>query len=806
MVQKKRAILPETSLCIHQVFESQTERTPDAAALIAGGHQLSYSELNRKANQLAHYLIGLGVGPEVNVGIAMERGLNLIIAILGVLKAGAAYVPLDPTHPEERLSFMMRDAMISVLLTQESLLDDLPDSMGFPIAVDSAAPEIAGQPVHNPFVEISPGHAAYVIYTSGSTGTPKGVIVEHRNVSNTAVEAVKGWGVKATDRILQLYSFSFDASVLDLFIAILSGAVLYVAEESVRFAGMELVQTLTEQAITLAKLPPALLAYLPSDNLPCLREIISGGESVPAAVASRWSADRAFFCVYGPTEAAIAASWSKVDAAALEPESASVPIGLPVPNTSAYVMDSDLRLCATAEAGGLFLSGAGLARGYVNSPELTSTRFLPDPYGSAPGARMYTTGDLTCYRADGNLEFLGRTDNQVKIRGFRIETGEIESVLDEHPSVLKSAVIAREDLPGEKRLVGYVILDQSSRPSIAQLHSFLADRLPEYMIPADFVVLEKFPVTSTGKIDRRELPAPSRTRANLESEYLAPQNRVQEALAGIWEQVLGVKGIGVLDNFFDLGGNSLQAADFMNRLQERGGQFVHIVTLFDHPTIAALSAFLDKEHPLIIANIYGSEATARARTEPAVAPDYTMLDAGKVALMRGLIEVLPPLDQTSPEPAPKNPRAIFVLSPPRSGSTLFRVMLAGNPALFAPPELQLLCFNTLRDRKEAFSGRYTFWLEGAIRAVMELRGCDGDEGRAIIESCEEQNMPVRDFYRLMQEWGGDRILVDKTPGYALDIEVMKRAEDYFEDPLYIHLIRHPYGMINSFEDAKLEQI
>ncbi|HEY6328989.1 MAG TPA: amino acid adenylation domain-containing protein, partial [Blastocatellia bacterium] len=805
MVQKRRAIQPETALCIHQLFESQVERTPEAAALIASGCQLTYAELNSRANRLAHYLIGIGVSPEVNVGIEMERGVDVVVSILAVLKSGAAYVPLDPSHPHDRLSFMMQDATISVLLTLERLIEQLPGSMSFPIAVDAAAAEIASQPDDNPSIAIDASNTAYIIYTSGSTGTPKGVAVEHRNVCNTALAAVKGWGLRQTDRVLQLYSLSFDASVLDLFIAILTGAVVYIAGENVRFAGMELVETLIDEAITIAKLPPALLAYLPSDDLPVLREIICGGEAVPLGVASRWARNRDFFCVYGPTEATIASTWYKVDLAKLPPESSNVPIGSPLSNTSANILDQGLQLCASESPGQLFISGAGLARGYINSPELTADRFIPNPNCSAVGARMYKTGDLTRYIADGCLEFLGRTDNQVKIRGFRIEIGEIESAINEHPSVQNGVVIAREDSLGEKRLVAYLILEDPSS-SIAQLRGALANRLPEYMIPADFVVLDKFPVTPTGKVDRRELPAPERTRSNMESQYMAPQNQLQQALVGLWEQVLAVKRIGVLDNFFDLGGNSLQAAEFMNRLQEKGGQFVHIVTLFDNPTIAQLAAYLEKEHPVTISDIYGSEAASSPRTKAAARPEYTVLDEAKVQLMRGLIEVLPPLPAKSSAKAAKNPQAIFVLSPPRSGSTLFRVMLAGHPSLFAPPELQLLCFNTLTDRKAAFSGRYTFWLEGAIRAVMELRGCDGAEAREIVEAFEAQDMPVSEFYRLIQEWAAEKILVDKTPGYALDIEVLKRAEEYFENPLYIHLIRHPYGMINSFEDAKLEQI
>jgi amino acid adenylation domain-containing protein len=806
MVETTCRLVPETeskNLCMHRLFESQAENIPDAIAVISDERYVTYKDLNRRANQLARYLGEMGVGPEVRVGIAMERRIELIVAILGILKAGGVYLPLDPSHPEERLAYILQDAEVSLLLTQDDLLTTLPNSMGLLISLDSVMPDIVRQKEHNPTVGITARNAAYVIYTSGSTGVPKGVLIEHGTVRNTLVSAIEAWDIKNGDRVLQLYSFSFDASVLDLFMAISTGAALYLTDKNVRFAGLELVQVLASEAITIATLPPSLLAYLPSGDLPALREVISGGESVPWAVASRWASGRRFFCVYGPTEASIAASWYRVGE--LPAESKTVPIGRAISNTAAYTVDSSLQLSEFGSAGELFISGAGLARGYVNAPDLTAERFLPDPFDRKHGNRMYKTGDLVSYMEDGNIEFLGRTDNQVKIRGFRIEIGEIESVLNEHPSIRKGVVVAR-DQAGEKRLAAYVIPEVPKECRVGELQKFLASRLPDYMVPSDFVVTSRFPLTPQGKVDRRGLPAPDRNRADLDSTYLAPQNKAQEVLVTIWEEILGVKGIGVNDNFFDLGGNSLQAADFMNRLQEIGGEFVHIVTLFDHPTVADLAVFLAEGHPRAVIQMRG--LGAQSAPQPLATPEtqYRPINRESVRLMRGLIQPLPPLYTGLVNQAPKNPRAVFILSPPRSGSTLFRVMLAGNPSLFAPPELQLLCFNTLGDRREAFSGRYTFWLEGLIRAVIELKDCDTNQARSIIEACEDQDMTVQEFYSLMQEWLRDRILVDKTPGYALDIDVLKRAEDYFEDPLYIHLVRHPYGMIKSFEDAKLEQI
>ena len=806
MAEMRARVIPDQkdeAFCVQSLFETQAAVKSESIAVITDDGCVTYGDLNRRSNQLAHYLREMGVGPEVRVAIAMDRGIELLTAILGVLKAGGTYLTLDPSHPEERLSYMLQDAAASVVLTQQDLEDTLPTAMGLVIALDSARTVIETQRGDNPAVATASPNIAYIIYTSGSTGTPKGVLIPHSGVGNTLTSAIKAWDIRSEDRVLQLYSFSFDASVMDLFMAISTGAALYLADKSVRFAGLELVQVVLKEAITVAKLPPSLLAYLPSNDLPCLREIISGGESVPSTVAARWAQGRDFFCVYGPTEASIAASWYKVGSL---DSGGSVPIGRAIDNTSAYIVDSELKLAEFGDPGELFVAGEGLARGYLNCPDLTAERFLPDPFSPQYGVRMYKTGDLVSFNEQADIVFLGRTDNQVKIRGFRIEVGEIESVLNEHQSVKDGVVVALDDQGSEKRLAAYVIPEANQNCSAGELHRFLANRLPDYMVPSDFVVMAKFPLTPSGKVDRRSLPAPDRTRSGLESAYVAPSTRAEEILVAVWAEILGVKEIGVEDNFFDLGGNSLQAAEFMNRLQEIGGEFVHIVTLFDHPTVADLTSFLSTEHPTAISKLNGEDARGLSQSAGPGETAYTPVDSEKLDLMRGLIQVLPPLDPHLANRGPKNPRAVFVLSPPRSGSTLFRVMLAGNPSLFAPPELQLLCFNTLADRKEAFSGRYTFWLEGLIRAVMQARRCDVEEARSIIEACEDQNMPTQEFYRLMQEWLGNTILVDKTPGYALDVDVLKRAEDYFQDPLYIHLIRHPYGMIRSFEDAKLEQI
>ncbi len=385
----------------------------------------------------------------------------------------------------------------------------------------------------------------------------------------------------------------------------------------------------------------------------------------------------------------------------------------------------------------------------------------------------------------------------MKIRGFRIELGEIEAALAAHPAVREAVVLAREDAAGrgEKRLVAYVV-PEGAAPTLTELRESLAGGLPDYMLPSALVVLEKMPLTANGKIDRRALPAPEASRAGLESSYVAPATALERFLAGLWQEVLKVPRVGVVDNFFELGGSSITGAVLVNRLQEELREIVHVVVIFDAPTIAEMSAYLIEQHTEAVARLFGPEAVGGRKVEDREAP----VGEADLARFRSLVQPLPALSGE----VRKNPPAVFVLSPPRSGTTLLRVMLGGHPRLFSPPELELLSFDTLKERKAAFTGRDAFWLEGVVRAVMEIRGCSAEEAEELV--AEHEDLTTLEFYGLLQEWLGDRVLVDKTPSYALDPSILRRAEEGFEEPKYIHLIRHPLGMIHSFEEAKLDQI
>jgi amino acid adenylation domain-containing protein len=790
---QNRAAFPD-SQSVHSLFEGQVERTPEAVALVFAEQQLSYRELNERANQLGHYLRAAGVGPEVLVGLCLERSVEMIVAVLGILKAGGAFVPLNPLYPEERLSFMIGDAGLSLLLTEQALLAQLPELPTLrTLCVDTEAARLEAQPSQNLASGASADNLAYVIYTSGSTGQPKGVLVQHRGVCNLALAQAQVFGVSAESRVLQFASISFDAVVSEIFKTLLSGATLCLARAESLMPVEPLLQVLRQQSISMVTLPPSVLAVLPAEELPALRTVISAGEACTGELVANWSSEqRQFLNAYGPTEVTVCAT-SSAPLEGLAGHSRP-PIGRPLKNTEVYVLDGQLQPVPNGVVGELYVGGVGLARGYLQRPALTAERFLPHPFAAEPGSRLYRTGDLARYLEDGQLEYRGRSDQQVKIRGFRIELGEIEAALGQHPAVRDVVVLARADERGDNRLVAYLCTAPESTADVMQWRAWLSQKLPDYMLPAAFVLMEAFPLTSSGKVDRRALPAPDASRPAQGAAYLAPRDQLEQLLVDKWQAVLGLDQVGVTDNFFAIGGDSIKGAILINQLQELLGEYVYVVAIFDAPTVAALADYLRQHYPHAINRLSGLDmATPLAAT--------TCISPAQITEFRQLIPALPEFPTET-----KNPTAIFVLSPPRSGSTLLRVMLGGHPQLFAPPELELLSFNTLAEREAAFAGRFSFWLEGTLRALMELKQCSAEAAKELMQQCLEQQLSTQQFYGMLQEGLGKRRLVDKTPSYALDSEILRRAERDFTGTRYLHLLRHPYAMIRSFEEARLEQV
>lgn len=576
--------------CIHQLFEAQVERTPDAIALTFEGKHLTYAELNAKANQLAHYLIGRGVGPEVLVGICLDRSLEMVIGLLGILKAGGAYVPLDPNYPEERLTFMLADIKPIVVLTQAQFADrDF--GLAEVLILDADWAKVENYLVVNPCPDLQPTNLAYCIYTSGSTGQPKGAGVPHQGILNRMQWMQAEYRLDHTDRVLQKTPYSFDVSVWEFFWPLMNGARLVVAAPELHKDSLGLIELIKREGITTIHFVPSMLqAFVETPEIEqctSLKRVICSGEALPADLVQRFQQKlpAALHNLYGPTEASVDVSYW---ACPQDCRDVAIPIGKPIANIRLYILDKHLNPVPAGTPGELHLAGIGLGRGYLNRSGLTAEKFIPDPYGSA-GSRMYKTGDLVRHRSDGNIDYLGRIDHQVKIRGFRIELGEIEAQLIQRPAIKDAVVIAREDQPGDKRLVAYLVEDQLGTLQLDELKVQLKQNLPEYMVPSAFVILDEMPLSANGKLDRKKLPAPD--WGGLSSvEYQAPQTPVEVALTQIWQQLLTVDRVGRHDHFFELGGHSLLTLALVERLQSYHGWTLSAKEVFAYPVLSDLAA------------------------------------------------------------------------------------------------------------------------------------------------------------------------------------------------------------------------
>lgn len=592
--------------CVHQLAEAQAERTPHAIAAIWGEQWLTYDALNQRANQLAHYLRALGVGPDVVVGLYIERGLDMNIALLGVLKAGGAYLPLDTTYPSERLSFMLTDAEVPVLLTQAPLVSRLPKTTARIVCLDTDAAHIATYGSDHVPVLCTPLNLAYVMYTSGSTGRPKGVAMPHQPLCNLLWWQQQQRPFAYPARTLQFTPLSFDVSFQEIFSTWCTGGTLVLISDEERRNPQNLLDIMTDQTIQRLFLPFVALQHIAEFAVHCetyptgLRDVITAGEQLRITPAiAEWfrQTGAGLHNHYGPTESHVITAHSLDQD--MDQWPTLPPIGRPVANCRTYILDANAQPAPIGAAGGLYLSGAGLARGYLHRPALTATRFIPNPWGED---RFYQTGDMARYRADGSIEFLGRIDDQVKIRGYRIELGEIEAVLSQHTAVKEAVVVAQEDQTGDKRLVAYIV--PTSEPASSQplalapdFSTYLKLTLPDYMVPLTFIQLDHLPQTPSGKVDRRALPAPNRVQPTLTEDYVAPQNDLEKALTAIWQDVLSLDQVGIHDNFFEVGGHSLSIVHIHAKLADLTARDVSLTDLFRYPTIASLARYLGQSLP-----------------------------------------------------------------------------------------------------------------------------------------------------------------------------------------------------------------
>jgi amino acid adenylation domain-containing protein len=641
---------------LHTIIEAQAERTPNAVAVVFDGTHLSYSELNRRANQLAHHLRKLGVGPDTLVGISLDRSLELVVGLLGILKAGGAYVPLDPSYPVERLQYMLADAQAQVVLTTKEIGDwrleiargDRSPTSNLQsqiVRLDADWDRIGLMPDISPNVALAPDNLAYMIYTSGSTGKPKGAMNTHAGIYNRLLWMQDAYQLTPSDRVLQKTPFSFDVSVWEFFWPLMTSASLVVARPGGHQDSAYLARLIVEQQITTIHFVPSMLQIFLNEpgleRCASLKRVICSGEALPFELQERFFTriGAELHNLYGPTEAAVDVTFWSCKGASEPP---FVPIGRPIANTQMYILNARLQPVPIGVAGELYIGGVQPARSYHNRPDLTAERFLPNPFtttdpstslraddrrlttdngielGGGPwsvvGGRLYKTGDLARYREDGNIEYVGRIDHQVKIRGFRIELGEIEAALRRHPAVADAVVMVREDVPGDKRLVAYIVQTTEGRrlkiedssvaaeeklssilyPLSSELRGFLKQWLPEHMIPSTFVTIGAVPLSLNGKADRRTLPAPQAPHPQLDATYASPQTEMERTIASIWKEVLHVETVGLHDNFFDIGGHSLHMAQVHSKLREIDSSEMSIVDLFQYPTVSALARYLSR--------------------------------------------------------------------------------------------------------------------------------------------------------------------------------------------------------------------
>jgi amino acid adenylation domain-containing protein len=576
-----------SDLCVHNLFERQASATPQAVAVICGRDQVTYENLDRRANRLANHLRSLGVGPEVLVGLCLERSIDLVIALLGILKAGGAYVPLDPQYPSDRLAFMLEDSGAAVLITEQQFLPNLSTTKTTVVCVDRDRNRIENQSFAVPPSVSTQNNLIYVIYTSGSTGKPKGVQITHRSVVNLLASMRGEPGICESDRLLAVTTISFDIAGLEIYLPLTSGSSVILATTDTVGDGIALAGFIKKTCPTLVQATPATWRMLLESGWTGSAglKILCGGEALSRELANRLlTVGDEVWNLYGPTETTIWSAVHKVDS-----RESAVPIGRPIANTTCYLLDAVGQPVPVGTPGELFIGGDGVARGYLNRPELTAEKFVPSPFD--PDLRLYRTGDMAVYLPDGNIEFLRRIDNQVKLRGFRIELGEIEAALEEQPGVRQAVVVTREDVAGDPRLAAYVTVREGEEVNTAELRYALATKVPAYMVPSVFMVLNAFPLTSNRKVDRRALPVPDR-HFHAHEDYVSPGTAMERSVAEIFEDLLGIERVDITQNFFELGGHSLLAARLQRRLRERFGKELALMQLLERPTVAAIADLL----------------------------------------------------------------------------------------------------------------------------------------------------------------------------------------------------------------------
>lgn len=795
-------------------------QTPERPAVCCNERVWSYRELSACAYAIARALQESGLKQGEVVALIGSRNFGSLASMLGILLSGGVMMPLDHDLPEQRGKQMLQGVDVKCLLAVDTStlrssqrLEALPVFRVDPI-YGTLFPERSAQELESSldFLSkqslpiISPDDPAYIFFTSGTTGIPKAILGAHKGISHFLSWQQKTFDIGPQDRCAQLIGFSFDAVLRDIFLPLISGATLCLPDEKDAMPDHVIAWLERERISLLHTVPSLAQAWLinkPDEaSLQALRYVFFSGEPLSDTLVERWR--RAFpasACdlvnFYGPTETTMIKTCYRVPRTGMNP--GIQPVGWPLPDTQILLFDDKNQICQNGKTGEIVVRTPFRTYGYLNAPDEQQKRFIKNPFRDDPYDVLYRTGDLGRYRPDGALEILGRLDQQVKIRGVRIEPQEIEAAFEQYPAIWQAVVMLSNNTSGEKQLVAWVLPKKGTVPDSRHIRDFLKTLLPPVMIPARFIPVEAFPLTPHGKVDRQALLAMASTEKNT-TQYIAPVTELERWLAGVWQEVLQRDCIGSHENFFELGGDSISAARIINVIQERLQDVVHIVSIFDAPTIAEFAEYLRKHYAKALAVVFDTET-------PHV-PESSDRRITQEDIFR-FQQLLPSLSQQESlegDKTPQNPSAIFILSPPRSGSTLLRVLLGGHPRLFAPPELKLLSFLTLTERKNAFSGRESFALEGLLRTIMEITPCNAEQARHLMRQYEKQGLSTQQMYRLLQQGIREKILVDKSTNYALDRAILQRAETLFAQPLYIHLLRHPCGMIHSFEKIKLDQV
>jgi amino acid adenylation domain-containing protein len=792
------ALMP--TFCRHSVvelFSSNAMTQPTAAALITESEILSYGWLNIRSNAIAARLQSLGIGRGAVVGLHLERTAGLLCAVLGVLKAGAAYLPINPAYPAERRAFMVEDSDAQFLLYDAST----------PLPMQNLEHQCTAvniESIHNVEshrflpTELASQDLAYLIYTSGSTGKPKSVEIGHEALANCVRSFADILRFRPTDRFAAVTSFSFDIAALELLLPLVVGGAVVLVDRQTGMDGRLLRAAICQHNVSVLQATPItwrllLDACVPEDYLPIVA-VCGGGVMTPMLARRLRNQCKKAFNVYGPTETTI---WSTYYDLADYREGPAVPIGSPIANTSIHILDGDLNPTPQGAAGEICIGGAGLSRGYRNREELTAERFVH----VAPFGRLYRTGDFGHLDESGLLYYHGRSDSQIKLRGHRIEIGEIEAVLAEHDDILDAVVVvssAGDNDEDSARMDAFVII--RCPDALSTIREHVSAKLPEYMMPATIRALAEFPRLPNGKADRRRISEFAPREPVAIEPFVSGLTPVQTRIADIWKAVLKIPQVGPHDNFFRIGGDSLQALQIVLGLEEIAGELLYVGLIYKAPTIATFETLLRDNYPLTYAQLGGLEVSS-GRSDVSY-PNRHQQQYDQLRITIG--------SRPRPRPAVTSParaeEAIFILCAPRSGSTLLRVMLAGNRALFAPPEMELLEFSTLRERRDCLSGVYIDARDGLVRAIMSACGLDAEEAKAFLLGKEEANISIQDLLVELAATIAPRKLVDKTTTYAIDIRNLFCAEQYVKNAKYIHLIRHPCGMIQSYVDAHIDQI